>query len=226
MQNILILLFVALFGIGSGKTELKDKDKAWPEEVNTARDADYLSELEQEVIHELNKVRSDPKRYAEQYMEELRSAFKGKLLTFEGQIPILTKEGVAPLNECIRVLKKTPPRPNLHPAKGLAKAAQELVGDQQRNGKVGHVSSKGANPQKRIEKYGKWDVCASEDISYGDFNARQIVIALLIDDGVPSRGHRENILNPCSRFAGVAKGSHPTYKSMCVIDYAGNYKSN
>ncbi|HET6556834.1 MAG TPA: CAP domain-containing protein [Prolixibacteraceae bacterium] len=226
MQNILIILFITLFGIGSGETETRDKERAWPEELNTASSAGYLSELEQEVIHELNKVRSNPKRYAEQYMEELRSAYKGKLLTFEGQIPIMTQEGITPLNECIRVLKKTPPLPILQPAKGLAKAAQELVQDQQRNGKVGHVSSKGANPQKRIEKYGKWDICASEDISYGDFNARQIVIALLIDDGVPTRGHRENILNPCTRFAGVAKGSHPTYKSMCVIDYAGNYKSN
>ncbi|MBC8005413.1 MAG: CAP domain-containing protein [Verrucomicrobia bacterium] len=225
MQNILIILFVTLFGIGSGELKPKDKDKAWPEELNTAIRAGYMSELEQEVIHELNKVRSNPKRYAEQYMEELRSAFKGKLLTFEGQIPIMTQEGIHPLEECIKVLKKTPPRPLLQPAKGLSKAASELVQDQQRNGGIGHISSKGANPQKRIEKYGKWDICASEDISYGDFDARQIVIALLIDDGVPGRGHRENILSPCSRFAGAAKGSHPTYKSMCVIDYAGSYQS-
>lgn len=225
MQNILIVLFITLFGMNSGEIRTKVKDKAWPAELNTASDAGYLNKMEQEVIHELNKVRSNPKRYAEEYMEELRSAFDGKLLKLEGQIPIRTQEGIFPLEECIKILKNTPPRPILQPAIGLTKAAGELVRDQQLNGRVGHVSSKGANPQKRIEKYGQWDICASEDISYGNFDARHIVISLLIDDGVPNRGHRENILNPCSRFAGVAKGSHPTYKSMCVIDYAGSYQS-
>jgi len=201
-------------------------EKNWPAELNTAKDAAYMNELEREVIHELNKVRSDPKRFAEEYMEELLTAFDGKLFTLPGsEIPIKTQEGIQPLKECIRVLKKADPLPLLQPAKGLAKAAEELVEDQQTHGGIGHISRKGANPQKRIEKYGKWDICASEDITYGSEEARQIVISLLIDDGVPNRGHRKNILNPCTRFAGVAKGNHPTYRAMCVIDYAGNYKT-
>ena len=223
MQYLLLILFITLLGIGPGYHE--SGEKAWPAELNTASNANYLNQMEQEVIHELNKVRSNPKRYAEEYMEELRSAYNGKLLTFKGLIPIRTQEGVYPLEECLKVMKKTPPLPILQPAKGLSRAANELVEDQQKSTRTGHVTSKGANPQKRIEKYGVWEKCASEDISYGNFNARQIVISLLIDDGVPSRGHRENILNPCSRFAGVAQGTHSSYGSMCVIDYAGNYKS-
>lgn len=222
MTQLLIVLFSTIWGLGPSE---RSHEKEWPAELNSAKHAVYMNEMEREVIHELNKVRSNPKRYAEEYMEELRSAFDGKLLKLEGQIPIRSQEGIYPLEECIKVLKKTSPRPLLQPAKGLSKAATELVQDQQLNGGTGHISSKGANPKKRIEKYGQWDVCASEDISYGNFNARHIVISLLIDDGVPNRGHRENILNPCTRFAGVAKGTHSTYKSMCVIDYAGDYKS-
>lgn len=223
MNHLLIILYIALLGINS--PDKSTKEKAWSEELNTAASAGYLNQLEQEVIFELNKVRSDPPRYAKEVMEELKNKYKGKLLTYEGQIPIMTEEGIYPLEECIRVLKKTPPRPLLQPAKGLAKAAQELVQDQQRTGGLGHVSSKGSTPQKRIEKYGVWDICASEDISYGSIDARQIVASLLIDDGVPGRGHRENILNPCTKFAGVAIGDHPKYRVMCVIDYAGGYKS-
>jgi uncharacterized protein YkwD len=107
----------------------------------------------------------------------------------------------------------------------LSKAAAELMKDQQKYGGIGHISRKGLNPQKRIEKYGEWNICSSEDITYGSFEARQIVISLLIDDGVPNRGHRENILNPCSRYAGVSHGGHPSYETMCVIDYAGEYKT-
>ena len=224
MQPIFIILFITL--LGNGSPEKQSGEKPWPSELNTANDAAYLNEVEREVIHELNKVRSNPKRYAEEYMEELLTAFNGKLFTIPGQkIPIRTEEGIKPLKECIRILKKTDPRPLLQPAKGLAKAAQELVEDQQKHGGLGHISRKGATPQKRIEKYGNWDICASEDITYGSVEARHIVISLLIDDGVPNRGHRENILNPCTHFAGVAKGNHPTYRVICVIDYAGDYKT-
>jgi uncharacterized protein YkwD len=224
LTTISLLMFIVFFPSGK-QSEAVSKEKKWPEELNTAKDATYLNKLEQEVILELNKVRSNPKRYADDYLEELRTAFDGKLYTYPGQIPVKSQEGIHPLEECIEILKKTAPRFVLKPAEGLSRAAAELMEDQQEYGGIGHITRKGANPKQRIEKYGEWDVCSAEDITYGSFEARQIVIALLVDDGVPSRGHRENILNPCSRFAGVAKGGHPSYESMCVIDYAGEYKT-
>ncbi|MDR3236906.1 MAG: hypothetical protein LBT84_00205, partial [Spirochaetia bacterium] len=41
----------------------------WGNTLDTARDADYLSEIEKNIIFELNKARSDPKRYAETYIK-------------------------------------------------------------------------------------------------------------------------------------------------------------
>ena len=59
---ILILLFPSLaFAQSAGPS--------WPLEIYTAKEVWYLDKLEQEVIHELNKVRSNPKRFAEEYME-------------------------------------------------------------------------------------------------------------------------------------------------------------
>lgn len=223
MQNILLLFLSILFWVDSPEKQTVEKN--WPTELNNAKHTAYLNGLEQQVILELNKVRSNPKRYAEEYLKELRTAFEGKLYTYPGQDPVKSKEGIRPLEECIQVLRKTHPMSILNPAKGLSKAAAELVTDQQKYGGIGHITRKGLTPQMRIEKYGEWDICSAEDITYGSFEARQIVIALLIDDGVPSRGHRENILNPCFHFTGVANGIHPSYDSMCCIDYAGNYKS-
>jgi uncharacterized protein YkwD len=51
-----------------------------------------------------------------------------------------------------------------------------------------------------------------------------VVIGLLVDDGVPSRGHRHNILSADARFAGVGCGHHTEYGTMCVIDFAGGYR--
>lgn len=203
----------------------QSKQAEWPAGLNTAQDSPYLDQLEKDVVLELNKVRSNPKRYAREYLEELRLAFMGNIFTYPGQDPVKSKEGIAPLNECIQVLNKTEPVSILNPAEGLIKAAADLVADQQKHGGIGHISRNGSTPQKRIEKYGDWNICSSEDITYGSSEARQIVIALLIDDGVPDRAHRKNILNPCARFAGVCYGSHPDYQSMCVIDYAGQYQT-
>ena len=113
----------------------------------------------------------------------------------------------------------------LKPADGLCKATEYLSKDQQKKGGIGHIASDGSAPVNRIMRYGEWNICIAENIDYGSFDPRQIVISLLIDDGVPDRGHRKNILDPCFQFVGVSFGNHPTYQSMCVMDFAGDYKT-
>ncbi len=218
------IIFLILTLTITNKVFAQSNEKIWPAELQTAKTTSYLDELEREVIHELNKVRSNPKRYVEEYLEELTGVFSGNLYTYPGQETLKSQEGIAPLLECIKVLNSTEPMLPLQPAKGLTLATEDLLKDQQKNGGIGHVTRNGQTPQGRIEKYGEWDICSAEDITYGSFEARQIVIALLIDDGVPDRSHRKNILNPCFRFAGVAFGKHPSYQTVCVIDYAGDYK--
>ena len=50
-----------------------------------------------------------------------------------------------------------------------------------------------------------------------------MIIRLIINDGVPSRGHRENLFLAGFHFVGVACGDHAKYGIFCVIDYAGHY---
>ncbi len=100
MHNIYILLL--LIFLWPGSSENKSDVSLWPAELNTAKNTEYLNGLEQQVIHELNKVRSNPKRYAEDYLEELRDGFNGKLFTYPGQVTVRTQEGIRPLEECIK----------------------------------------------------------------------------------------------------------------------------
>ena len=56
---------------------------------------------------------------------------------------------------------------------------------------------------------------------YGSDDPTDIVSQLLIDDGVPSRGHRKNILNKDFKIVGVAFGPHTKFKNMTVQNFAG-----
>ena len=64
---------------------------------------------------------------------------------------------------------------------------------------------------------------ATENIAFGDNQARQVVIQLLVDDGVPGRGHRDNILDGRWGAEGAACGPHRDYRQICVMDYAVRY---
>ena len=57
-------------------------------------------------------------------------------------------------------------------------------------------------------------------ITYGSNTAEEVVAQLVVDDGVPDRGHRRLLYDPALRYAGVSCGPHPGYGTMCVIDLA------
>jgi uncharacterized protein YkwD len=87
----------------------------------------------------------------------------------------------------------------------------------------GHKGRDGSQPWDRMARFGKWIGRAGENIDYGVRDARAIVVRLIVDDGVRSRGHRKNIFSRDFRVAGAASGYHATYGGMCVINFAGGF---
>lgn len=189
--------------------------------ILAAEGAHFLSEREQQIVEELNRARKDPGSYVRLLRESLKY-YEGKELKRPREVIIQTQEGKPAVEEAIRFLEKTHPVGALAISRGMSQAAKDLVKAQGKVGALGHISPDMSNPGERVNRYGRWEKTIGENIAYGPVGAKD-VIASLIDDGVPDRGHRKNIFNPAFHLVGAACGSHAVYRNMCVITFAGGY---
>jgi hypothetical protein len=174
-----------------------------------------------EVVREMNLARQHPDLYAA-YLEELRGSFRRSLLILPGGTMLRFREGIAAVDEAIRFLRRTRPLSPLTFSSGISLAAAEHVADQS-SGASGHGGSDRSDPGERMNRHGTWSLLWGENISYGKSSARDVVIALLIDDGLRSRKHRRNIFNPAFNFAGGTVGPHARYRTVWSIDFAAGW---
>jgi len=166
--------------------------------------------LDRDVLRELNLARTQPQAYA-RALQELanRSRASGAY------------DDPAAFSEAVDFLMRQPALPPLGADEALVGAAVSHADSQGREGGFGHQSRGGESLGDRLHRHGAYSMMMAEDISYGYANPREVVLQLIVDAGVPSRGHRANIFNPAFREAGVACGPHRVYGAMCVVDFAG-----
>lgn len=125
------------------------------------------------MLDEINYVRTHPQEYI-QYIQSY--------LDFWDSEP----SEISAAKELTKVLKKMKPVDSLVYSEELYLAA------------VKH-----GEWMQRTRKFEHSDLPYAENLVSGDDQIRFVVLSLLIDDGIPSRGHRKNILEPSYKeFAG------------------------
>ena len=205
---IRLLIFMMVVGIIfplSAQSRYSNIPDHLLKKANAAKDAVYLSQDEKDVILYMNLARIDGKWFFKNVMEQNRD--------------FIDYEQKQYVNSLISDLKKTKNLSPLYPSKSLTKAARFHAKDMGETGKTGHHSSKGTDTFKRIGRYNNGNY-QGENCQYGYREPVLIVLDLLVDAGIPSVGHRKNILNPDFKFTGVAIEPHKEYDVNCVMDFS------
>jgi uncharacterized protein YkwD len=209
LRNSTGLLLFLLFPL-SLKAQ-SDPWQAWDAEVisalNTASQTAYLNQEEKKVILFMNMARHDGQLFSETFLDRF---IQENRLQSNSYIRTLRRD-----------LKKTQGLPPLQPEKDLTAVAQEHAQRSGKKGTTGHGSFK-----KRFEHLmGRPYTHVGENCSYGYERAIDIVVSLLIDEGIKDLGHRKNILAPDFNSVGVALRPHKTYRVNCVMDFGTRNRS-
>lgn len=186
------------------------------------RDSAAWERLARAIHDETNLVRGDPGAYAV-HLEQILPRFEGDLLERPGRPHLRTEEGARAVREAITALRARHPARALRWSEGLAAAAKDHVIDQGPIGGLEHHGTDGSDPARRAERRGRWVAGIAENMAFGENPAREVVIQLLVDDGVTDRGHRDNLLDPRWGVEGIACGPHRVYAQICVMNYAVEY---
>jgi hypothetical protein len=165
---------------------------------------DGMTQEEKDVIFYLNMVRLNPSLFAETYLQKYLDEHK------------MNNSPIA--RELKGELKRTNPMDMLHWIPQLQEAAVNYADTSGMKGLIGHIDFR-----KRMRPFIKRYSTTGENCSYGTTGALEIVIDLLLDEGIVDRGHRRNILNSEYKFVGVAIRDHNSrYKRVCVMDFLGS----
>lgn len=209
MKKLAILVLISVLPLYC----LKGQDKNFPEiskelydKANVAQNLDYLSPEEKRVVYLTNLARLDGGLFAKTYLAKY----------IQDNNLDQSNEAITSL---ITELKNTKLDALMIPTPKLSEVAKYHAEDSGKNGYVGHDSTDGTSFAKRLRNHGIKGAIA-ENCSYGYDKAEGIMMQLLIDQNVPSRGHRKNILNPSYKFIGVAIHAHTKWSFTCVQDFS------
>ena len=153
------------------------------------------------VLQEINWVRAHPGEYA----EHLR----------DGPETPAT-------DEAIDYLQQRAPAPPLQFNDRLRLSAIDHAADEGRHSAFTHTGSDGSSAGERMHRAGVWAGMMAEEMSAGQDRPDDVVRQLIIDEDVPGRGHRNDLMDPFLKQAGVGCASHRVYGVICVIDLASS----
>lgn len=220
------LFFFGVFNVEAQNNGIPvDKRKVSTEKPKTSVESQETvkiekpSKFEDEILAEINLIRTKPADYAK-ILEEMRQYFVSNNLNLPGRKSYRTTEGINTLNEAIEEFKKLNPLESLKISCSAIRASRDHLADLQKTGAFSHFGSNGSSPQERLRLYAAGDFYSSENLVGRNGTARDVVLMMILDDGQTERPHRKNLLNSRFKFAGISNGSNLKNLSVTVINFS------
>lgn len=165
---------------------------------NTAANAMYMTAEERKTIYILNLARMNPLLFANTVVQQY-SDKDGKFINRKSSYYI----------SLLATLKKTKPKKLLYPDSLCYKSALCHAASTGKAGTVTHDRTK----ECRRQQYFSGECC-----QYGYKTALDILLSLLIDEGISSLGHRNICLDNYEKL-GVSIQPHTSYRYTTVLDF-------
>ena len=179
-------------------------------------------EFYKKLIDEINKVRKDPKAFAEKLLS-YKQYFEGNYLVLPGSdAKVETQEGFKAYEEAANILQGTEPLPELSPSKGLGKIASDFF-EKIKETDPDHIGDIDLN--SLIAKYGSFSGVFENIIEFGNNSPELIVTNCIVCDGNPDRENRNILLSKDLLKVGMAFGAHVTYGYCTIIISCTEFKN-
>jgi uncharacterized protein YkwD len=198
-----------------------DRANAALDSSSAASELEALRALEDAIVDELNRLRSNPPAYAED-LAGFGKLYRGDTVTVPGYMAVRTREGTAAVDDAIAVITSIEPMPPVTRSPGLSRAARAYAYRLGHDGVLSHGGDS-ASPHDRMALYGRVRGMFAENVGAVYREARLMVLEQFVDDGVESRVHRYNMIGPMFRVVGVGCSPHPRYDVVCVMDFVEAY---
>lgn len=230
MKSILItLLFIWPFLpvsklSGQPEKSVPETRLSWTSEelalANTAKNVDYLSTEEKNIIFYMNLARMDGTRFFNTYFQDFVDAHNQRMKKYSNYAQLKVNRYDAYYRGLEQDLRNAKNLGILYPDETLTYISDQHGNDMNKHNISGHVSSDGRTMVDRVQKYYK-NRGMAENLAFGFSRGLDNVCLLLLDTGIPDVGHRKNILNTSLglNLVGVSIQPHPHYKYSATIDF-------
>lgn len=244
LKSILLLLIIIcnFFSVTAQEATWEDA------KLNTAKNAVYMKQDEREMIYEINRLRSDPPRYAKLFVTmQLKNALEvykedgrgdssysittsyqdNKISSVDTNWHFSNEEELNALQTLYDTLMHLKPLSILQPDEGIYKACIKHAKNRAAAGSFDHIDTDGTWPWDRILKYSPKMEEGNENLAMnGNAPVRIIVMQLLNDANIDGYGHRYNLLDAKWTHVACYATRPPLMESKWWIQNFGKIKAN
>ena len=182
------------------------------------------SKIEEEIYRLLNNLRKDPDSFVD-HVRDRKDCFDNEYYTESTGQKFKSESGVAHYEKCIVYLDAHEGSRELILSKELSNCAREHCEYLCKSGKFDHESSGKKNLDQRIKQYGNWRGCAGECVCLESSSALDVVLGLLIDDGVRNTENRNHLMNDEYHIVGIAfRTNHKVHQACAVLIFASVFQ--